>query len=225
MELMEQYGISEKAQKILAYVTTYNQLAYMFLTGNMDRTMTKSDYTDKLNSMLPVQVDGMDMLPAGISRTTRVFAEHGIVIKCDYQGGKDIRASIGERCFYETCSPACRERLAPLLLIKVGKSGKKIEKETRVYNPDTQQHEYKVIHVSTRRDDIQDDTRKGTTGKKCRSGRFILSVMVYAHDVRMADDETVNRLDLQLQREGIRDVHVGNVGRINGKAVCIDYAM
>jgi len=217
MELTSQYGISKSMQKVLAYSLTYNQLAYMFLTGNNDRTSTKSDYTDELNEMLPFadntqhdkkHVHGMDNMPSGISRTTRIFKDDRIVVKCDFRAGSTERASIDEVVFYETCPQVVRDRLATLLVVKVGKSGKQMKTN------------YSNKKIKTRRDDVKENEKK-----TMRTGRFILSVMVYADDVRNCNNAEVERLDKFLSQFGINDVHVGNVGHVNGKAVCIDYAM
>jgi len=219
MQTCKQYGISKQVQSVFAYSLTPNQLSYMFLTGNIDKEQSKSDYTDKLNEMSRNEINKIIRLydmPHGISRGTRLFKKHGFVIKCDVQSGLTDRQSIAEYETYNKANDELKRGLAPILAIAKGRTGKGIE----VKNSDG-----KVIDIiPTRRDDVK-TSKYNNRNNTCRSGRYILSIQPYVNEVGLLDmtSDEVRTFKAKMNDLGIYDLHSDNIGRLNGKIVCIDY--
>lgn len=199
LSISKQYGLSNTIARILAYSPVPDTLAYMIITGIVAKppmeACGKSVWLDKLMDMMDRDITNGK--PAGISRCFYGFKDHGFGIKVDYNSlWCGDRQSLLEANAWENIPERYRKYFCPILTYATGKHGQRNE-HTKV-------------------------SRK--SDKTVRTGKYILSVVPMCETHCLTREER-NALEIAVSPLGINDIHSGNIGRLQGIPVVLDYAL
>jgi hypothetical protein len=197
--ISSQFGLSSIIAQILSYSPTPDTLAYMVLTGIVGKppmeATSKSIWLDKLMDMMEEMV--VSDKPSGISRCFYGFPNHGFGIKVDFSTYGDRRQSLTEAICWENMEKEYKRYFCPILTYFSGKHGPRNEKTK---------------------------TGRAGKGKVVRTGRYILSVVPFCTTKCLTSQEMSNLKDA-VRNLGICDIHEGNVGKLQGIPVVLDYGL